>query len=159
MSDDDIPSSASIIRKAWEYFPAYVNILVILFILIGGLFFAGQRLGFYLDNQNLKHQQQTVKIKNSIVQNQPNVQQGYVQAVSNDVTSMDNYIVESQGAPNQAMMITEALGIGNQACLEASYLTGSYDVSAQMQNWINTNCSGGALKPSAIASIRAGKGN
>lgn len=158
MEDDEL-TPASMIRRAWGFFPVWVNITVMTFILIGGLFIAGQRLGFYLDNQNLKHQQSVQKVQNSIVQNQPNVQQGYVQAVSNDVTAMDTEIVNATGAPNRAMMLAQAVGIGNQACLEASYLTGSYDVSKEMQGWINGNCSGGTLTLSATQKIRSGEGN
>jgi hypothetical protein len=155
--DDDTVSSASLIRKGWEFFPVGVNFLVIAAIFITAIVIGGQHLGFWLDNQDIQHAQQTQKARNKIIQGNSNVQQGYIEAISTDVTAVDTYLIDATGSPNRAAMIAAAVGYGNQACLEASYLTGTYTMPAQMQSWISANCSGGAVR--IDSPIRSGKGN
>jgi len=155
-SDEDV-SPTGLIRRAWTFFPAAVNFTVIGLLLLAGLVFGIQQIVFQADNQNIRHTKDTQQSQNANIQGNSDVQQGYVNAISSDVATVDSYIVQAQGAPNQAMMISAAVGYGNQACLEASYLTGSYHIAPQMQDWINANCSGGALRPDSP--IRSGKGN
>lgn len=155
-SGEDI-TAAHLIRRAWGLFPVAVNYTVIGLVVLAGLVFGIQQIFFQADNQNIHHSQQTQKSRNALIQGSSNVQQGYAEAVSTDVATVDSYIIQAQGSPNSAMMISAAVGYANQACLEASYLTGTYAISPQMQSWINTNCSGGALKVDSL--IRSGKGN
>jgi hypothetical protein len=155
-SDDDI-TSAGLIRRGWEFFPVSVNYLVIGLLLLGGLVFGIQQIAFQADNQNIKHTQQTQKSRNAIIQGNSNVQQGYISAIQTDVTAVDTNIIQAQDAPNRAMLISGAVAYGNEACLEASYLTGTYTMSAEMSSWISTNCSGGVLKVNSP--IRSGQGN
>jgi hypothetical protein len=156
METEDV-TAAHLIRRAWEFFPAAVNYTVIGLVLLAGLVFGIQQIVFRADNQNIKHAQDTQKSRNAVVQGNSNVQQGYVEAITTDVTTLDTYLIQAQNAPNRAMMISAAVGYGNQACLEASYLTGTYAISPQMQSWIDTNCSGGALK--VDSPVRSGRGN
>lgn len=150
-------SPAHLIRSAWRFFPAWVNYTVIGLILLGLVVFGVQQIVFQADNQNIKHTQQTQKSQNQIIQGSDNVQQGYVQAITTDVASVDNNLIEATGAPNRAMLISGAVGYANAACQEAALLTGSYKISPEMQGWITANCSGGALR--VDSPIRNGKGN
>jgi hypothetical protein len=157
MDREDEVSGAGMIRRAWEFFPVAVNLTVIGLVLLAGLVFGIQQIAFKADSQNIKHAKDTQASRNAVIQGNSNVQQGYIEAIQADVTAVDTYLIDATGAPNRAAMISAAVGYGNQACLEASYLTGTYTMSSQMRSWIDTNCSGGVVR--IDSPIRSGKGN
>jgi hypothetical protein len=89
-----------------------------------------------------------------VVQNNYATQEGYITAITNDVASLDGVIAEESGSPDAAALRAQAIGIGNQACLEASYLTGSVPLVPSVRSWIAANCSAGAV--SLASPIRTG---
>jgi hypothetical protein len=92
------------------------------------------------------------------VQNNYNTQEGYLAAISNDVATIDGLTVQAGSDPaDSAALKSQAIGVGDQACLEASYLTGSVPVPASMKSWININCSAGSV--SLTSPLMKGAGN
>jgi hypothetical protein len=93
-----------------------------------------------------------------LVQNNYNTQEGYLAAISNDVATIDGLTVQAGSDPaDSAALKSQAIGVGDQACLEASYLTGSVPVPASMKSWININCSAGSV--SLTSPLMKGAGN
>lgn len=123
--------------------------LIILGIL--GLSIAGWQLNWWFANHNATRQAH-------LVQNNYNTQEGYLQAIGNDVASLDGLVAQEGSNPADAAALrAQAIGVGDQACLEASYLTGSVPVPSSMKSWINANCSAGAV--SITSPLRNGTGN
>jgi hypothetical protein len=122
----------------WRWWKVWLTGLL----LIAALVIGGWRAGWWFASQNSTRQAH-------LVQNNYNTQEGYISAISNDVATIDGLIAQEPGAPNAAQIRVQVLGVGNQACLEASYLTGSVPVPASMKAWIAANCSAGAVSPAS----------
>lgn len=146
----DDPTPTGVIRGTWRWFPAAVVVTVAVLLLGGGITLVGWQANWWFASHNVTRQAH-------LVQNNYATQEGYLSAISNDVAQLDGVIAEESGSPDAAALRAQAIGIGNQACLEASYLTGSVPVPAEMQAWINGNCDAGAV--SLTSPIRTGKGN
>jgi len=137
------PTPASVFTGFWKWFGVGVFALAIGAAVVLG----GWRAHWWFAGQNSTRQAH-------LVQNNYNTQEGYITAITNDVSQLDGVVAQEPGAPNQADLRTEAIGIGNQACLEASYLTGSVPLQPSMKAWIAANCDAGAV--SLASPIRKG---
>lgn len=94
--------------------------------------------------------------QNHLIQSNSMVQQGYQQAISQDVEAVVSDIAQMPGAPDGAALKTEAINAGDHACAEALKLDPSaYPVPHDMAAWIKANCSVGNLSPGSP--IRSGK--
>ena len=102
----------------------------------------GWQVGWWFTAQNVTR-------RAHITQNQYNTQEGYISAISNDVANLDGIVAQEPGSADQAALRAQAVAVGDQACLEASYLTGSVPPPASMKTWINRNCEAGALSPTS----------
>jgi len=149
MFDDD-PTPAGVIRGTWRWFPAWVVVIFAVMLVGGGVTLIGWQANWWFANQDSTRQAH-------LVQNNYNTQEGYISAIGNDVAQLDGVIAQEGGSPDAAALRAQAIGIGNQACLESSYLTGSVGVPASMQSWIGANCSAGAVSPSSP--LMNGSGN
>jgi hypothetical protein len=127
-------------------------IAIVALIVIGGIVnLIGWQVGWWYQTQNVTRQAH-------LVQNNFATQEGYISAISNDVANLDGVVAQEGGnPPNLQALRVEALGIGNQACLEASYLTGSVPLQPTMATWIKVNCSAGTV--SLTSPLRNGTGN
>jgi hypothetical protein len=138
---------ASVITAFWKWFGTGVLALV----LITGAVVGMWQAGWIFTNANATRQAH-------LVQNNYNTQEGYIAAIGGDVAQIDGVIAQIPSAgSSKAADLAEALGIGNQACQEASLLTGSVPAPASMRSWIAANCSAGAVSPASP--IRTGTGN
>ena len=143
--DDEI-TPASVMTAFWRWFGVGVLALA----LVAALVVASWRAHWWFANQNTTRQAH-------LVQNNYNTQEGYISAISSDVAQLDGVIAQEPGAPDPASLRAQAIAIGNQACLEAGYLTGSVPVPASMKGWIGGNCSAGAVSPASP--LMKGTGN
>lgn len=138
---DDI-TPASVMAGFWKWFGTGVLALV----LLAGLWQAG----WIFSNANTTRNAHQV-------QNNYNTQEGYISAIGNDVAQIDGIVAQIPAASDRAALRSQAIAVGDQACLEASYLTGSVPVPASMKSWIAANCSAGAVSPSSP--LMKGTGN
>ncbi len=112
MSDDLTP--AHFWYQFWRWSGTALIIAVLCLFALGGLVYGIQQIVFRTDTANLRHQQQVQPIQNSLTQGAANTQQGYVEAITTDVATVDSYIAEAAGAPNAQMMISAAISYGTR---------------------------------------------
>jgi hypothetical protein len=82
-----------------------------------------------------------------VVQQNYNVQQGYLADITNDVAAIDANIATA-GSTGTAGAISQNIHSGDDACHYAELLIpGEVTTGADMQTWIKANCADGALVP------------
>ena len=59
--DYDDPTPAGVIRETWRWLPAWVVVLFVALLLIGGVTWAGSAFGWWLSAQNATHQAQNTQ--------------------------------------------------------------------------------------------------
>lgn len=109
--------------------------------------------GWFLTNQNLTHQIQyekrqkdLIKVQNQNVQNQSNVQEGYITAIEQDETAItDNVVLLGSSPPNGPDLVAQNIHSGQDACHYGSLLTGTVPEATDMQTWLKVNCADGTL--------------
>jgi hypothetical protein len=138
------PAGVAIAFWRWAWICAGVLALA------GGFILIGWRVGWWFTAQDVTRQAR-------VVQNNYATQEGYISAITDDVAQLDGVIASEPGAADASALRAQAIGIGNQACLEASYLTGSVPVTPTMKSWISGNCYAGAV--SLTSPLRNGTGN
>ena len=136
---------------------------VVVLVLLAGYAIRSAYLGYWGLNNNISahsysQQQKNIARQNTNIQDSFGVQQGYQTAITAYISTATNDIVAMPGAPDASALHIEAINAGDNACLQALKLVPSaLAVPAQMQSWINGNCSAGTLK--LTSPIRTGNGN
>lgn len=143
--DWDEPTPGGATREMWRWFPAWVNALIIAFILIAGLTVAGHYLGWWLSAQDATHQAQ-------------NTQNGYSNQttlrgeVTQDFATLTQIGVQIAGAKGDTSMVaelkTEQAATAGKVCAEAAQVSGT-PLPAQQAQWVTANCTAGALSPTS----------
>lgn len=144
MSNDDLTPTQTT-RAIWQWFPVWVNGLVVAFILVGGLLIAGSQLGWWLSAQDATHQAQ-------------NTQNGYSNQttlraeVTQDFTTLTHIGSQIAAANGDASMVTELkteqAATGNKICAEAAQVSGT-PLPADQAGWADANCADGTLSTSS----------
>lgn len=132
-------------------------------LIAGGIFASNKIDAANQHNQYLHYQRQGVvnvasaNAQASGAQDNFGTQEGYIQQVNRDVSSVVDDIasLQSDVAPGPAFYQDEADAAANDACSTAVLLTGSVPESPSMKSWIAVNCSAGSM--SATSPIRSGK--
>lgn len=134
-----------------------ITAAVIAAIIIIALVIVGWQVGWWFNVQNVNRQAQ-------LNQHQYNVQLGYIQAVQNDVQTVDSLIVQMATAPDPGALRSQAIQAGDQACSTGSLIIGNgsghgpglvYPPSEH--DWLMDNCSNGSL--SLASPVMKGTGN
>lgn len=145
MRDDDDITPGGAIRSMWQWFPAWVNAVIIAFILIAGLTVAGHYLGWWLSAQDATHQAQ-------------NTQNGYSNQttlraqVTSQLAQSEQVTVQIAGAGTDVSLVTalkvQRAAIDGQVCSDAAEISGT-PLPAQQAAWVSANCLNGTLSPNS----------
>jgi hypothetical protein len=143
--DYDDPTPAGVTREIWRWFPTWVNALIVAFVLIAGLTYAGHAFGWWLSAQDATHQAQ-------------NTQNGYSNQatlrgeVTTDFATLTSIGVQVAGAKGDASMTTELrteqAATAGKVCAEAAQVSGT-PLPAQQAQWVTGNCAEGTLSPNS----------
>jgi hypothetical protein len=141
--DFDDPTPAGVTREVWRWFPAWVNALIVAFVLIAGLTVAGHYLGWWLSAQDA-------------TRNAQNIQNGYSNQVTlreettRDFTTLASIGVQVAAAKGDPVMVTELkteqAATAGKICAEAAQVAGT-PLPVQQAAWVTANCTTGALSP------------
>lgn len=144
MFDDD-PTPAGVSRAVWQWFPAWANALIAVFVLGAALTVAGHYLGWWLSAQNATHQAQ-------------NTQNGYsnqttlrAQVTSNLATvySLTTQIAEAKGDPSLVTALKpQRMSVAGTVCADAEQIAGT-PLPVQQAQWVAANCTAGNVSTSS----------
>jgi len=141
--DYDDPTPAGVTREIWRWFPAWVNALIVAFILVAGLTVAGHYLGWWLSAQNATRQAQNT-------QNGYSNQAALREEATRDFTTLTSIGVQIAGAAGDPSMVTELKAeqsaVAGKICAEAAQVSGA-PLPAQQAQWVTANCTAGTLAP------------
>ena len=142
MFDDD-PTPAGVIRGTWRWFPAWVVVLFVALLLIGGVTYAGHAFGWWLSAQDATHQAQ-------------NTQNGYSnqttlrQQIDSKLADVDTITTQIAAAGTDASLVTalkaQRMSVAGIACGDAAEISGT-PLPAQQAQWISVNCLNGTVSP------------
>jgi len=141
--DYDDPTPAGVIRETWRWLPAWVVVLFVALLLIGGLTYAGHAFGWWLSAQDATHQAE-------------NTQNGYAnqatlrQEATRDFATLTSIGVQVAAAKGDPAMVTELraeqAATAGKICAEAAQVSGT-PLPAQQAQWVTANCTEGTLSP------------
>lgn len=142
MFDDD-PTPAGVIRGTWKWFPAWVVVLFVACLLIGGLTYAGHVFGWWLSAQDATHQAE-------------NTQNGYSNQttlraqVTSQLAAVETITTQIAAAGTDTSLVTalsaQRAGIAAIVCGDAAQISGT-PLPAQQAQWVSVNCQDGTVSP------------
>lgn len=117
MGYGDDPTPAGVIRETWRWFPAWVVLLFVALLLIGGVTYAGSQFGWWLSAQNATHQAQNIQNGYS---NQTSIRQE-ITADFATLSQIGTQIAASEGdKPLVTALDTQRAAVAAKACAEAA---------------------------------------
>lgn len=140
MHSDITPGS--VMSGFWKW----AGVVALALALITAIIIGGQKLGFWLDTQNVRHQSNVIRLNYATQRSDLQQMTGYISTVTSIQVQED-----SASGQQLADLKAQALGIGNQACQVAAQL--SIPLGAET-GWVRTNCTNGVV--STASPLRKG---
>jgi len=141
--DYDDPTPAGVTREIWRWFPAWVNALIVIAVIIGALTYAGHAFGWWLSAQDATHQAQ-------------NTQNGYAnqttlrEQITSKLADVDTLTTQIAAAGADASLVAalkaQRMGIAGIVCGDAAQVSGT-PLSGQQAQWVTANCNAGDVSP------------